>query len=130
MRVFICWLINACDWLGAISFWFMIAMAPILGNAFFLGVLAAIIPAVITAVYAAINYELMLSWAVIRWMSPLNIVTNRIFYFFKVLVLSGALWALIISYSAHKLFPNESFDWALVLFRKFIESILKLINVQ
>ena len=47
------------------------------------GALMAIIPAIVTAVYATLNYDLVLSWAVIRWMSPLNIVTNQFFYFFK-----------------------------------------------
>ena len=127
MRVFICWLISVTDWIGGLAIYFMIGVVPVLwgSGVFFLGAMAAIIPAFITATYAAINYELVLSWAVVRWMSPLNIVSNRFYYFIKTLVLSGASWALLISYLAHKLFPNETFEWTVPFARNMIESVLR-----
>ena len=123
MRVFICWLINVSDWIGEISLWMMLAMSA---NYFekgdyspLFGAVAAIIPAFVTAIYAAINYELVLSWAIIRWTSPLNLFTNRIFYFLKTLILSGAAWAALIAYLARRWFPNESFEWVI----PFVKSI-------
>lgn len=127
MRVFICWLINAADWVGELSIIYMvIAFSTKPTNISWLnqyiptdpyfsiaGALIAIIPAIITAIYATINYDLVLSWAVIRWMSPLNIVTNQFFYFFKTLFLSGAAWAAFITCLLFRLFPNENFKWSL-----------------
>ena len=123
MRVFICWLINACDWIGGLSFYAWFVILPLWKKVVVFGSIVAIIPAFITAIYAAMNYELMLSRGMIRWMSPLNIVTNRFYYFFKVLFLSGAAWSVIISYCAHKFFPNENFDWLVPFLKNVVERI-------
>ena len=126
MRVFICWLISLCDWIGELSFIYVfIALTPhqATNNSFWdqvlpadphfalVGGLMAIIPAIVTAVYATKNYDLVLSWAVIRWLSPLNIVTNQFFFFFKTLILSGAAWAALFTYFTFRWFPNANFDW-------------------
>lgn len=129
MRVFICWLINVSDWLGELSFGFLIAAIPKWGAGVILfGAIAAIIPSIITTVYATMNYDLVLSWAIIRWMSPLNIVTNQLFYFIKTLILSGAAWAFVFTYVAHKLFPNNSFEWAISLVRNVVDSIYNILS--
>lgn len=130
MRLFICWLISVTDWIGGLAIYIMFGVVPVMWGAgvFFWGAMVAIIPAFITAIYAAINYELVLSWAVVRWMSPLNIVSNRVYYFIKTLVLSGAAWALLISYVSHKLFPNEDFEWTIPYVRNLIESVLRYFN--
>lgn len=126
MRIFICWLINLCDWVGELSiFYMLVSITPHQAtNSHFMdqilptdplfavaGAVMAIIPAIVTAIYATLNYKLVLSWAVIRWMSPLNIVTNQFFYFFKTLFLSGAAWAALLTYLIFKWFPNANLDW-------------------
>ena len=134
MRVFICWLINICDWVGELSIVYLILAisehdttsdlinqyVPPDPHFAIAGGVMAIIPAIVTAIYATLNYELVLSWAVIRWMSPLNIVTNQIFYFFKTLFLSGAAWAAILTILTFKLFPNANMDWALNILKNII----------
>ena len=134
MRVFICWLINVCDWVGELSIVYLILAiskhettsdfinqyVPSDPHFAIAGGVMAIIPAIVTAIYATLNYELVLSWAVIRWMSPLNIVTNKIFYFFKTLFLSGAAWAALLTILSFKLFPNANMDWALNLLKIII----------
>ena len=134
MRVFICWLINVCDWVGELSIVYLILAisehdttsdlinqyVPLDPHFAIAGGVMAIIPAIVTAIYATLNYELVLSWAVIRWMSPLNIVTNQIFYFFKTLFLSGAAWAAILTILTFKLFPNANMDWALNILKNII----------
>lgn len=134
MKIFICWLINVCDWVGELSIVYMvIAFSTKPTNCSWLnqyiptdshfaiaGGIMAVIPAIITAIYAALNYELVLSWAVIRWMSPLNIVTNQFFYFFKTLFLSGASWAALLTYLTFKLNPNANLEWFMNLFRNVI----------
>lgn len=138
MRVFICWLINVCDWVGELSIAYMfVAIVPHQAtNSTFLnqiiptdphfailGAMLAIIPAIVTAVYATMNYDLILSWAVIRWMSPLNIVSNQFYYFFKTLILIGAAWAALLTYLTFKLFPNLNLDWTGPFVRKIVEGI-------
>ena len=135
MRVFICWLINVCDWVGEISIYYMIlalSEEAAQSNSFLsqyfptnfhfavAGAVLAIIPAIITAVYATLNYDLVLSWAIIRWMSPLNIVTNQFFYFFKTLILSGAAWAAFLTYLTFRLFPNANLEGFTNAFRGVI----------
>ena len=134
MRVFICWLINVCDWVGELSIVYLILAiskhettsdfinqyVPSDPHFAIAGGVMAIIPAIVTAIYATLNYELVLSWAVIRWMSPLNIVTSKIFYFFKTLFLSGAAWAALLTILSFKLFPNANMDWALNLLKIII----------
>ena len=72
---------------------------------------AAVVPAILTAIYAAANYELTLSWAVLRWMSPLNVFSGRISHFFLTLILAGASWAMILIIGISYLFPNARFAW-------------------
>ena len=94
MKIFLCWLINVCDWVGVLSMAYMlVAIAPHQPtNSTFVnqliptdphfalfGAMLAIIPAIVTAVYATLNYNLILSWAVIRRMSPLNIISSIFF---------------------------------------------------
>lgn len=138
MRVFICWLINVCDWVGELSIVYMVIavsentqtnntflndLIPTDIHFAIAGALMAIIPAFVTAVYATLNYDLLLSWAVIRWMSPLNIVTNQFFYFFKTLFLSGAAWAAILTILTFKLFPNANLEWIGPIVRNVVNSI-------
>lgn len=141
MRIFLCWLINVCDWVGELSIFYMfIAIQgnsfefneqyaflykyfPVDGHFAILGGILAIIPALVTAIYAAINYDLVLSWAVIRWMSPLNIFTSIVFYFFKTLFLMGAVWAALFTYLTFKFFPNADLSWT-TSFLKSIWNIL------
>ena len=140
MRVFICWLISLSDWVGELSLYyvflvfsgsnsikpeyaFIAEMIP--PNIHFLvaGCVMAVIPAIITAIYGTINYDLVLSWAVVRWMSPLNIVTNQVFYFFKTLFLSGAAWAALFTYFTFKYFPNANLEW----FTNMVKSLFNFI---
>ena len=132
MKVFVCWLINVCDWVGELSIVYLLAAIsgkptsyaflnnylPLDYRFVIAGALMAIVPAIVTAIYATMNYNLVLSWAVVRWMSPLNIVTNQFFYFFKTLFLSGAAWAAFLTCLVYKWFPNANLEWALPLMRK------------
>lgn len=128
MRVFICWLISMSDWVGELSLFyvflvfggadgikpeyaFIAEMIPPDIHFLIAGSVMAIIPAIITAIYGTINYDLVLSWAIVRWMSPLNIFTNQVFYFFKTLFLSGAAWAALFTYLTYKFFPNANLEW-------------------
>lgn len=138
MKIFLCWLINVCDWVGELSIAYMlVAIVPHQAtNSTFLnqliptdshfalfGAMLAIIPAIITAVYATKNYDLVLSWAVIRWMSPLNIVSNQFYYFFKTLILMGAAWAALLTWLTFKLFPNLNLDWTGSFVREIVEGV-------
>ena len=87
------------------------------------GAMLAIIPAIVTAVYATLNYNLILSWAVIRRMSPLNIISNQFYFFFKTLILMGAVWAALLTCLTFKLFPNLNLDWTLPFVRKIVDGI-------
>ncbi len=135
MKVFICWLISVADTIGLLSFIYMLsalgtkpeddlgAYAAYIPNDFHYAVaggVAAIIPAIATAIYGTLNYELTLSWAVIRWMSPLNIFKNRVVYFFKSLILSGAVWAALFTFCLFKCFPNTNFEWVLETVKRFV----------
>lgn len=143
MKVFVCWLINVCDWVGELSIIYLLAaISEEPTNYAFLnnylpqdnrfviaGAFMAIIPAIVTAIYATLNFNLVLSWAVIRWMSPLNIVTNQLFYFFKTLFLSGAAWAAILTFFMYKWFPNADLDWTLPLLKNIADYFYKLFIV-
>lgn len=143
MKVFVCWLINVCDWVGELSIIYLLSAIsekptyfaflnnniPQDNRFVIAGALMAIIPAIVTAIYATLNYNLVLSWAVVRWMSPLNIITNQFFYFFKTLFLSGAAWAAFITYNMYKWFPNANLDWALPLLRKIADYFYNLFFV-
>lgn len=122
MRVFICWLITILsDWVGLVAFYYLIFcnesyhkhlndLHAVANYQIEFSAVAAIVPAFFTALYAAINYELILSWAVIRWMSPLNVFTGRISHFIKTFIMSGAAWAGIISVILER-YPNARFEW-------------------
>ena len=122
MKVFICWLISILtDWVG-MTVIALLLFAPnvvvllkdLHTNGYYaigFSAIVAIVPAFVTAIYAAINYEIILSWGVIRWMSPLNILTGRMSHFFKTLFMSGAAWAIIIFLLLCWLFPNAHFEW-------------------
>lgn len=135
MRIFICWLITLSDLLGIPSGLYILyalgrhtaedlgvyaAYIPTDFHVVVAGSVAAIIPAIATAMFGSINYNLLLSWAIIRWMSPLNIFTNKIYYFFKTLFLTGAVWAALITFFLYKCFPNTSFEWVLNMIKGFV----------
>ena len=140
--MFICWLISMSDWVGELSLYYVLLVLGGAGadnlkpDAFLAGMMPpdirflvvgsvmAIIPAIVTAIYGTINYDLVLSWSIVRLMSPLNIFTNQVFYFFKTLFLSGAAWAALFTYLSFKYFPNTNLEWftniAAIIFKFFI----------
>ena len=139
MRVFICWLITILtDWVGLFVFYYLIFCNDhyheVLGKSHAVGnysiefsAVAAIVPAFICAIYAAINYELILSWAVIRWMSPLNVFSGRISHFFKTFVMSGAAWAGILSVFLRERLPNSLNEWVVPFIKGISESLYTLL---
>lgn len=137
MRVFICWLISMLDWVGELSLYYIFLsfvgskeikpeyayIAEIVpDDIHFLlaGSIIAIIPAIITAVYGTINYDLVLSWAVVRWMSPLNVFSNQVFYFFKTLFLSGAAYAALFTYILFRYFPDTDLKWSAQILKAIV----------
>lgn len=135
MNVFICWLITILtDWVGIFVFYYLIFCndhyREVLSKLHAAGnysiefcAVAAIIPAFFTAIYAAFNYELILSWAVIRWMSPLNVFSGRISHFFKTFVMSGAAWAMILFFAVLYFFPNAHFEWIVPFLKGISENL-------
>lgn len=83
----------------------------------------AIIPATITAFYAAANYQLTLSWAVVRWMSPVDVVSGRISHFFLTFIFSGAGWAMILFFCMLYFFPDARFEWIVPFLKGISESL-------
>ena len=84
---------------------------------------AAIIPATLTAIYAAVNYELTLSWAVLRWMSPVDVFSGRISHFFLTFIFSGAGWAMILFFSMLYFFPDAHFEWIVPFLKGISENL-------
>jgi len=123
MKVFLFWLISLLTditggfvWMGLIScngqFHDLLREMHVEGNYTidFCATLA-IIPAILTAFYAASNYTLTLSWAIARRMSPVDVFSGRVSHFFLTLIFSGAGWALILFVGIQYIFPNARFEW-------------------
>ena len=135
MKVFICWLISLADILGVWSAVYMLialgtrstanlgeyaAYIPNNPHYAIAGCIAAIIPAIITAIFGIKNYDLTMSRGIIRWTSPLNFFKSSVAYFFKTLFLTGAVWAALITFCLFKCFPNTNFEWVLIAVKKFL----------
>lgn len=87
----------------------------------------AFIPAFLSALYAAKNYRLILSWVMIRRMSPLNIFTGQISHFIKTFIMSGAACTAILFFLITVLFPNMHFEWVMPLINNCYELFCKYI---
>ena len=135
MKFVICWLISVADTLGVFSSLYMLfalgrrpgedlgVFAAYLPNDFhyaWAGAVFAILPAIATAIYGTMNYDLTLSRGIIRWTSPLNYFENSVVYFFKSLILTGAVWAALITFFLFKCFPNYNFAWTLDMVKSFV----------
>lgn len=135
MAVFICWLISIfSDFVGI-----MVIMCLISCNGQFyemqrelhaegnyvidFSATLAVIPALLTATYAAINYVSTLSWAAIRRMSPLDIFSGRIFHFCMTFITSGAGWAMVLFFSLSYFFPNAHFKWIVPILKGISENL-------
>ena len=135
MTVFICWLISFfSDVVGALVIMYLLTC-----NAHFYEMLremhaegnyvidfcatAAVVPAFLTATYAAINYVTTLSWAAIRWMSPLDVFSGRIFHFILTFIFSGAGWAMVLFFCMLKFFPNARCEWIVPFLKGISESM-------
>ena len=84
---------------------------------------AAVIPATLTAIYAACNYELTLSWSVLRKMSPADVFSGRVSHFFLTLIFSGAGWAFILFICMAYYFPNARFEWIVLILKGISENL-------
>ena len=135
MKVFVCWLISVfSDVFGS-----LVIMVLLSNNGQFYEMLremhangnfvidfcasAAAIPAILMAIYAAINYELTLSWAVIRWMSALNVFSGRISHFTITLFFSGAAWAMLLFLTIQFFFPDARFKWIVPFLKGISENL-------
>ena len=135
MKVFKFWLItNLTDWIGAFVLIFLIfnneAYHSILNklhasNSYLIefSAVAAIVPAIWIAIYAASNYELLLSSGVLRWTSPLNLFTGRMSFFLKTMTFSGATWFAIIGIFFQMLMPNVHFEWIVPILKGISETL-------
>lgn len=134
MKVLVCWLISIfTDIVGAFVLIGLLGGYDIHSNLHELhadgnytlefSALTAIILSILTAFYAAINYELTLSWAVIRWTSPLNVFSGRISHFFLTLVFSYAAWTATLFISISYIFPQARFKWIVPFIKGMSESL-------
>jgi len=88
---------------------------------------AAIVPATITAVYAAANYELTLSWSVFRKLSPVDVFSGRISHFFLTFIFSGAGWAVILFFCMLYFFPGARFEWVVPILKGISEKLYNIL---
>ena len=84
---------------------------------------AAVIPATLTAIFAAANYELTLSWSVLRRMSPVDVFSGRFTHSVITFIFSGAGWALILYICMGYFFPNARFEWIVPILKGISENL-------
>ena len=83
----------------------------------------AVIPAALTAIFAAVNYELTLSWSVIRKMSPVDVFSGRVTHSLLTFIFSGAGWALILYLCMAYFFPKARFEWIVPILKGISENM-------
>ena len=136
MKVFICWLISIfTDIVGSLVFIFLLgggyqiiqrSMHELHVDGYYtfeFSATVAVVLSILTAFYAAINYELTLSWAVLRWTSPLNVFSGRISHFFLTLFFSYVAWTATLFISISYIFPQARFKWIVPFIKGISENL-------